>query len=150
MIFDRLENKACYTNAHPLLAKAFEFLEEYNKNPLAAGNYEIVGTDLFAKVLHYETKPEGKYETHRKYIDIQYMVEGSERVYYRDTKDDMIHRDEYNEVKDVIFYQDSTEDFEFVLTPGRFAIFFPEDVHKPSISVNQPEAVKKIVLKVLI
>ena len=49
---------------------------------LALGKYEICSEDLYVVVQEYETREEGLLEVHNKYIDIQCMVEGIEKIYY--------------------------------------------------------------------
>jgi YhcH/YjgK/YiaL family protein len=34
------------------------------------------------------------------------------------------------------------------LTPGSFALFYPEDAHKPNCAWDAPERVRKVVVKV--
>ena len=51
---------------------------------------------------------------------------------------------------DVLFYKERSDVHEIMLpmTDGCYAIFFPEDVHRPCCMMDAPEDVKKIVLKV--
>jgi YhcH/YjgK/YiaL family protein len=37
---------------------------------------------------------------------------------------------------------------QFVLMPGIFAVFYPDDAHMPCCFVDKPEQVRKIVIKV--
>ena len=59
MILDKLYNAHNYINIHPLFGKVVEFVDNYLKNPIAPGTYEICGQDLFVKVQNYETREEG-------------------------------------------------------------------------------------------
>ena len=149
MILDRIENKDIYIKNHPLFAQAFAFMEEHLKNPREAGKYEIVGKDLYAMVQCYDTKADARFETHERYIDIQFMVNGRERVLWCE-KDGMTPSCDYNPEKDAQFFEDSGNAVEFLLTSGRFAIFFPSDAHKPALTVNDAEPVEKIVVKILL
>lgn len=147
MIYDKFENKARYTGAHPLFEKAFAYIEDYLKNPVEPGIYEISGEDLFAKVLSYQTRAEGYLEVHKKYIDIQYIIEGAEKVYYANRRG-LEPVCAYDEKEDVLFLKDAEEMMEFSFRKGDFVIFFPEDAHKPSMDLEKVSDVKKIVLKV--
>lgn len=146
MILDKLENKDLYVKAHPLFEKAFGFVEEYLKNPVQPGDYPICGEDLFARVLSYDTRADGLYEVHNKYIDIQYIAQGEERVAYGRRED--FAPGEYDAKGDFMFLEGDHKRLEFVLNQGEFVIFFPEDAHKPSLDVEDTGKVVKVVLKV--
>ena len=80
MIIDILENASLYEEMYPLLRKAFDFLKSGDYKELAPGKYEIEGSDVYAMVQQYETRPleDGVWEAHRKYIDIQFVYDGIE------------------------------------------------------------------------
>ena len=97
----------------------------------------------------YETQPasERRFEAHRKYIDVQLVLEGEERI-DSSLGTGLKTLQEYNDVKDVMFLE-TPEDFAtVVLKPGYFSVFFPHDVHRPNCSVRGARHVRKLVLKV--
>ena len=100
-------------------------------------------------VLSYETTPaaERKFETHRHYLDIQYIAEGTETVLHAalSTLGEAI---QVNETKDYSLYADPVHCNHLLLTPGSFAIFWPQDGHKPGCSKGASAQVRKIVVKV--
>lgn len=147
MILDQWKNRDYYKNAHPLFAQSFAYLEKYLEKPVAPGIYEVSGTDIFAKVQSYLTRTEGDYETHDHYIDIQLMVSGVERVDYI-ARESLKAKGEYDPVEDAQFYMDEQPNCSFLLTSGNFAIFFPEDAHKPAMALGEAAEAKKVVLKV--
>lgn len=141
-----------YTQYHarPDLWKAvFKFLEQDLKS-LEIGKYPIVGDEAFAMVMEYQTKkPEdAKWEAHRKYIDLQYIIEGEERMGILPLK---LAKNplEYDEEKDLIFFGENDGEF-FQASPQVFFLFFPTDVHRPSILIEEPEKVKKVVIKIAV
>lgn len=146
MIFDQIKNKDLYVKTHTLFEKAFDFLESYLKNELEPGKYEICGEDLFARVMEYDTREDGFYEVHNKYIDIQYIAEGSERICYGERED--FTPLEYDAEGDFLFLEGGKKKLDFGLHQGEFVIFFPNDAHKPSLDVDGTAKVKKVVLKV--
>ena len=146
MIYDKIENRKLYAKAHPLFEKAFGFIDEYLKNPVEPGEYPICGDDLFARVMTYDTRADGAFEVHNKYIDIQFIAEGAERVCYGRRGD--FAETQYDEAGDFMFLEGNTQKLEFVLYKGEFAVFFPEDAHKPSLDVDTTKQVTKVVLKV--
>lgn len=149
MILDTWNNKSIYANIHPLFPAAFEYINKLLKNPVQPGTYEIQGESLFAKVQEYKTRTEGYLEVHDAYIDIQYIVDGIECVEYA-FRDGLMPATPYNAKEDVLFLMDRAETTGFPLTAGSFAIFFPEDAHKPAMCIDMPKTVKKVVVKVKI
>lgn len=147
MILDNWENRALYAPGHPLFAQAFAFVENYLKHPVAPGSYNV--TDgVVAKVQCYDTRTEGLYETHDVFIDIQVLIAGAEQVEWCPRKE-LTPRGDYNAADDAQFYEEKTPAFAaFLLRAGEFAVFFPEDAHKPALVAEKPEKVEKIVLKV--
>jgi len=147
MIFDKISNSKSYVNTHPLFAKAFAYLESYLKNPVSPGKYEICGEDLYVMVQDYETRDEGLLEVHRKYIDIQCMVEGVEKMFYAQLED-LEAETEYDEKADAQFLKDSDSCLDFLFKAEDFAIFFPQDAHKPAMKLEENANVRKLVFKV--
>ena len=147
MILDNWSNRSFYANTHPLFAEAFAYIEEYLKHPAMPGVYELQGKNLFAKVQEYETRTAGYLEVHNEYIDIQFMVEGIERVEYA-YRDGLEPAMPYDEKEDALFLRDCDRGFSFDLTSGNCAIFFPGDAHKPAMCIDAPKTAKKVVLKV--
>jgi biofilm protein TabA len=151
MIFGSLQN---LDQDRKILAKplvtGLEYLKKTDFSKLSNGRYEIDPSKIFAIVQEYQTEPREKCEaeTHCKYIDIQYMHQGIELIGYGLTDSvHEIHQDLAAE-KDAIFYQSFTHERDLVLTPGRYAIFFPTDIHRPTCNFETAHQVKKIVLKV--
>ena len=88
-------------------------------------------------------------ETHKKYLDLQIVVKGSEGFGYAHIDNETLKTKEvYNEEKDVEKYTVKDE-FIYVLKDGGFAIVFPEDVHRPGIKINDQE-IEKVVIKIKI
>ena len=152
MIVSALNDKMIndYKKVHPRFALAFEALREYAaKEDLADGKYEIDGKNVFIAVMSGPTKPvaEKKFEVHRDYIDIQYIVSGSE-IMGNESLDKLTPADEYKPDVQKLYMNDEYDKVK--LSAGEFAIFFPYEPHAPGIAVDDvPSFVKKIVVKVL-
>lgn len=150
MILDNMHNKALYETVHPKFAAAFAFIEKAVAENLPAGKYELDGKELYAMVQEYNTKlyADAKFEGHRNYIDIQFMVAGSEIMKWADIAK-MTENVPYNPEKDCQFYAPKEDAAAAALGAGEYAIFFPHDIHMPCVSLNEtPAAAKKIVVKV--
>ena len=148
MIVDVLDKKELYYGVHKNFKPAFEFIEKVCKESLDLGKYELDGKNLYAMVQEYDTKDEGNWECHRKYIDIQFIVSGTEVIEGFDIKY-ATAKSEYNDVKDVMFYEDYQNAGKGILNANEYGIFFPHDVHKPGMCLSgKQNPVKKIVVKV--
>jgi len=152
MILDSLSHCSDYTALHPLFSPAFDYLKGFDP-ATPDGKYELEGKRLYAQVQRYDTAPEEtrKWEAHRVYADIQFIVSGRERMLYTPVEG-LSSSAPYNEVKDVEKYgDDCVENITPVLvSPGSFCIFMPQDGHKPGCMADQPEPVVKVVIKVRI
>ena len=84
-----------------------------------------------------------KMEAHRRFIDVQCLFDGVERIGWRPIDDCREIDVPYDEEKDIMFFRDRPTTF-CTLRPGMFAVFFPEDVHAPLIGEVM---IRKAVLK---
>ncbi len=147
MIVDHLSHAALYAGVTKNLSLAFDFLHRADLQTLAAGRYELAGDDAFALVQDYTTKPatDAKWESHRKYLDVQFIVSGIESMGYGYIDGFTVTKD-YDEAADFLLYAGKGN--ELTMTPGTFAILYPHDVHRPTVAVGEPSAVRKVVVKV--
>ena len=149
MIADTLKNAKLYYGVNPKFEKAFDFIRTAIEEKKPVGKYEIDGKELYASVQEYTTKaPEdAKAEGHRNYIDIQYIIEGTEIMEIEDISGAELCSD-YNSEKDVEFYKNAQKPSVCVFEDNEYAIFFPHDIHRPGMSYGRAQTVKKIVVKV--
>jgi len=149
MILDELNHSNWYSGISENLNKGFEFLRNTDLESIETGKFKIVGDDVYALVSEYTTKDHQDClpETHRIYTDIQYIVSGREAIGF-ETLDKQQILSEYNPEKDITFYSGKTS--AIVLESGKFAVFFPQDIHRPCMQIDGPEKVKKVVVKVKI
>lgn len=148
MIIDHISNYARYIPMHPHFQMAFDFILNNHADKLIPGRYEIANDNVFAIISEYDTiSTDGeKMEAHQKYIDIQYWIEGIEKVGH-----DILNHQKlaqlYNEEKDYLLVEENPSYFS-VMQPGMFAIYYPGDLHMPCIQYETSLKVKKVVLKV--
>lgn len=149
MIADSLENADLYARIDDRLAVGFRYLQTTDFSSLAPGKYLIEDSEVFATVSEYNSKkPEdARWEAHRKYADIQYVISGEEKMGYAPLHT-MDVTEAYNSEKDIVFLK-GTGDY-ITVKPGMFVVFFPQDAHQPSVAVKESAAVKKVVVKVLL
>lgn len=150
MIIDNLENSERYRLLHPLFEKAFNYLKETNLYAIVPGKYSIDGDNVFAIVQEYETLDAAneQMESHKKYIDVQYVINGVELVGFSVFNDQKVSK-LYDAETDFMLYEEAPSFFA-ELGKGMLMIFFPSDLHMPCIKKEKPAAVKKIVIKVKI
>jgi YhcH/YjgK/YiaL family protein len=149
MIVDRLQHASLYRSVHKRCARALDFLASTDLTALPSGRETIEGEELFALVNDYSTQPleQCRFEAHRKYIDIQFMVRGIERVGVADLST-MQDDEPYVAQRDVAFFRGQGD--LITLREGTFAIFFPHDAHQPGIALDGPVQCRKVVIKMLI
>lgn len=109
-----------------------------------------LGDGIFVIEQAYVTKlrADGFFESHRKYIDVQVIVEGEELMEVVDASA-ITERQPYNPDRDLIVYEDSSRASLLRLYAGQLAVFFPSDVHMPTLRIGPtPVFVRKAVVKV--
>jgi YhcH/YjgK/YiaL family protein len=150
MISDTLKSANLYEPSHSRFAAGFDYLRKLPAG-IADGRYEIDGDRLFALVQSYTTAPAAtkKFEHHRKYADIQYVISGEEIIEHV-ALDGLAVETPYDATKDYGLVRDPALRSSVVLTPGTWAIYFPQDAHKPGCAISAPTAVRKVVVKVLL
>jgi YhcH/YjgK/YiaL family protein len=150
MIIDLLSNAPLYYNQGPLFKKAFEYLAQTDFSKVEKGKYELDGKDLFAIVNEYDSvsADNEQMESHKRYIDIQYIVAGAERIGHDFLKAQTPSKP-YDDEKDFMLWGEKPSFFS-ILQQGMFAIFFPHDLHMPNIMIDKAAYVKKVVIKVAV
>ena len=128
---------------------AFEFLKRKDLADLPVGWIEL-GEGVRASIQRYTSFKwdENRFETHEKYFDVQYVIEGMETCGVCDRSSCKVIAVPYNESNDVTFY-DEPEHYSIVfLNAGDFIVLAPEDAHKPRCAAEKQIPIKKIVVKV--
>jgi YhcH/YjgK/YiaL family protein len=146
MIIDRLANESPLYKLPSRLARALEYLRNTDMRSVELGRHDRDGDHLFALVQEYTTRTADQcvWEAHRRYVDVQFVVTGAERMGIA-SLGQMREREAYDSARDVAFFEPGSE---FVtIRAGMFAIFGPEDVHSPCHAAGQPGLVRKVVVK---
>lgn len=140
-----LEN---YKKLHPRFEAAFEAIKKLVAENPQVGKYEIDGMDLYALVQEYETKPiaEKKFEIHREYIDIQYIISGKETMGF-ESLDKLTPMGDYAPDTQCFYVNDEYDKLN--IGANEFVVFFPNEPHAPGAAFNDiPSKVRKIVVKI--
>lgn len=130
------------------LTEALDYIKNLDKSTLTPGKHEV-NDEFFYNYMEYEAKEptDSIFEAHKNYVDIQYIVDGQERV--------DVSFEEYMELdtpydveKDIMFFKNPQESFSRILGADEYIIVLPHELHKPGQKVGQNGNVKKIVGKV--
>ncbi len=148
MEFGTIGNEYKYDLGNPAFKTAFAFLRRKDLASLPEG-WISLDNGVRASVQHYATMNPAtlSFETHEKFFDIQYLVEGIEYLGIC-TRQGLVEKTPYDTANDVTFYEDPAQAGQVLLHAGDYVIFAPEDAHKPRCFVEEPLSVKKIVVKV--
>lgn len=149
MIVDTLANRHLYAGLGKRIAAALDLIAAEDFRAQAAGKHEVEGASLFYLVQAYTTKPveQASWESHRKYLDVQYIVEGTERMGWAPVSSLRVTKP-YDSAGDAALYKG---DGAFLTAgPGTFFLLWPDDAHMPGIAAGSPAPVRKVVVKVLL
>ncbi len=150
MIYDTLNDIAFYKGLSPDIYEGLKFLRQVSPD-IAVGTYQLT-PKVKAIVSEYTTKEvnENGYEAHRQNIDIQCLLKGTEKIACLPIEE-LSETKPYNEETDAAFYNANSNltPSTLVLQPlSSFVIFYPQDGHMPQLCDNEPDKVKKVVVKV--
>ncbi len=148
MILDTLAQADRYLALHPLFADAFAFLRNADLGTLQPGRHPIQGERLFAIVeaCAGRTRAEAKLECHRRYIDIQLVLDGVDEMGWKPAADCVDPATDYDGARDIRFFNDAPASW--IATPaGSFCLFFPDDAHAPLVGAG---TIRKVVVKIAV
>lgn len=151
MIFGKLDSLSKEkVNLAKVLVKGLDFLQRTDFSKMAVGKYEIEGNSIFALVQEYQTAPktEKKAEAHAKYIDIQYICQGNEVIGFAPANEQNEVKEDLLDQKDAIFYKTVQGEMDLILSNGMYAVFFPNEVHRPGCNFEGGGQVRKVVVKI--
>lgn len=148
MVFDKIDNIEIYKGLSEDIYSGLKFLQQIR--PDIENGEHVINPRVKAIVSEYDTKVvnENGYEAHRKFIDIQYLLKGTEKncclpiERLKETRP-------YKEEIDATFYMAEKPSQEMTLGDGYFAIYYPQDGHMPGLRVGKSEKVKKVVIKIV-
>ena len=143
MIIGNIKDCEKYYNVNSVFESAFEYLKtvEYGKNTTKL-------TVNFSELITSDEDSTGKkkvFEAHRKYIDLHYIIDGTEQFGYADIET-LAPITEYDEADDYILLDGDVS--RITLNKGNFVIAFPEDAHIPALKYKNSEKVKRAVVKI--
>ena len=147
MIFDKITNRENYRD-YPELYRVLCYLAELKPDTLPEPGTVLSEDKIFCNPVKFISKPEEecKYEAHQKYIDLHYIVKGTEGIATADVSALDIDTP-FDEKKDIGFYT-GREDGRYYLKNGDFMVCYPSDAHKVAMMDREPQPVEKIIVKI--
>jgi YhcH/YjgK/YiaL family protein len=149
MIIDRISHAGNYAGLGDRIKAGLDWLASTDLPAMEPGRYELDGSNLYVLIQANETKTRdsGKWEAHRRYIDIQYLFAGHEQIGYAPVET-LRPEGSFDEDRDFQLLQ-GTGDY-LTLETGTFMILYPQDAHMPGLAISQPQLARKAVVKVRI
>jgi YhcH/YjgK/YiaL family protein len=151
MIFDIAENIENYFDPGDDIYTAVEFVNNFDPSQ-PDGTYPIDGDDIFAIVQSVTTEDAGarQFEAHRKFIDVQMVLDGIERQDFATVNEITQITKDYDEQTDAMFFEEPEIFSTLTMTPGMFVVYAPSDGHRPCCNIDGPKNLRKVCVKIKI
>lgn len=148
MIYASLNAKKGNYEYPAAIATALEFLAKPETKELPVGRYELDGDNIYVLIQDQTTAPVEKKraESHRNYIDIQYLFTGKEVQGYAPLLPGV--KGEEPAGKDNIYYDEVADEQFVTLHPGEFTVYFTNDIHRPNCTMDRTCYIHKAVVKI--
>ena len=152
MILDTISNAKHYKGIHQGIDRILEAVQVYTAENYPSDCIQLDGDNLYMIFGEYETNPrEGALtEAHEQYIDVMYMVEGSETIYVKPVERLQNITKEYDPAIEALLAETDEDATAVRLEAGSFIVLFPQDAHAPACYADGKKHVKKIIGKVRI
>ncbi len=150
MILDNIQDLKRYN--FPKADAILKFIAENDCVNLPDGEMEILGRDLFVRIMSYVPKPadQNRFEAHQVHADLQYVAQGIELMQVA-PPDALTPITEYDAKGDFHFFQAKENISDLVVRQGEFTVFYPGQAHRPSCQYRgYAGPVKKLVFKIKI
>ena len=147
MIYDNINSLRKYIGVIPHLEEVLSYLDNNDLYDLPFERIDINDNVYLAKQKYIgKDRKDAGVESHKKYIDIQVMLKGRESMYYGLYNDNLKVSIDYDDSKDIMFY-DEVFNNKVEVSKDEFVVFFKEDIHQPGIKVSDEE-INKVVIKI--
>lgn len=147
MIFDNIHNKDNYKE-YPEIYRVLCYLSDLAQGELPGADTVLEEGKIFCNPVEFISKPESecKYEAHKKYIDVHYIVKGVEGIATADVSK-LTAEAVFDEDNDIGFYT-GEEEGRYFLKEGDFMVCYPSDAHKVAMMQKSPQPISKVVVKI--
>ncbi|WP_336776208.1 YhcH/YjgK/YiaL family protein [Paenibacillus sp. MMO-58] len=138
-----------HSGSYAAIEEALQALRQWSeKGEWPEGRLELRGDSLYISFMSFDTKSQEEQvaEKHEQYLDIHYLIEGSELIGWSPLREGMIPSQPYDKEDDYALYAPQADEQLLAMKPGMYAVFFPDDVHRPGMGDGSP--IKKAVVKI--
>ncbi|MCK9857637.1 YhcH/YjgK/YiaL family protein [Paenibacillus sp. ATY16] len=138
-----------HSGGYAVIDEALQALRQWSeKKEWPEGRLELRGDQLYINFMSFDTKSPAEQvaEKHDQYLDIHYLIEGSEQIGWSPLREGMIPSQPYDEKDDYALYAPQADEQLLAMKPGMYAVFFPDDVHRPGM--GDGSMIKKAVVKI--
>ncbi|OOR99001.1 hypothetical protein B0187_07010 [Haemophilus paracuniculus] len=129
---------------------ALNYLKNTDFDQLDVGRYPLKGDRIYVQVLDLTTQPKAEIlpEVHRHYLDVQYLHRGNEIIGFAPDLGNNPIAIPYSAERDILRYQSAENESDLIMQAGSFAVFFPEDIHRPACIHGEQSEIRKVVVKI--
>lgn len=148
MIIGSIHESARYEQLHPAFKQVFDYIKVHDLLSAPLERIVLDGDRLYINNVEVEAKAQEAMplEAHRQYLDIHVLLEGAERIGWRDLADCGMPSKAYDEAGDYMLFDQPASTY-VDLKPGQFVIVYPEDAHAPIIGEGK---IRKLIVKALV
>ncbi len=148
MVLGTLDQSARIESLHPAFPQVFDYIKRHNLLDAPLERIVLDGDRLYINNVEATLVPQADQplEAHRQYLDIHVILDGVERFGWCDLAEAGTPRKPYDAEGDFMLFDRPATSY-LDLTPGQFAIVWPEDAHAPIIGEGK---VRKLIVKALV
>ncbi|SDD24245.1 YhcH/YjgK/YiaL family protein [Paenibacillus sp. UNCCL117] len=134
----------------PAIREALAYLRKTDLAALEPGRHEIDGDRMFCMISECETSPlsQRKAESHRAYIDVHCVLSGAEKIGFARWSEEQEVVEDLLASGDALLYDELRDEAELWMRPGSYAVFLPNDLHRPGGRLGEEPKVRKAVVKI--
>lgn len=126
--------------------KAISFIESGDIDDLSLGRHEFED-GIYVNVMEYDTKDTGIFEPHHNFIDIHYLLIGSEQIEIAD-ENLLDVTEQYSEAKDYVL--GNAEGIRYLVKEKHPFVVMPGEAHLPGLKTDNVIKIRKAVIKVMV
>ena len=144
MILDTMDRLRLYRGLSPNLDFAIDSLQHLALDRMDIGEHDLLGDRVRLRLTETTLGETSLWEAHQKHIDLQLILKNRETICWAPVES-IAGFGEYRGGLDVMTSDDPQPGTALALRPGMFAIFFPEDAHRPGLGAGTG---RKAVIKI--
>lgn len=151
MIFGLLSEVGAQSSVLPAaVVRAIQAVQALDVAGMAPGRYPLEGDDLFYLVQDATPRAvaDSLTENHRKYADVQIPVTARERFGFSLPQADLVAQQSMYEERDIALFSTPANEFFMDVEPGAYVVFFPQELHRPCVAIDNTTPFRKLVIKI--